>query len=160
VSTPGNFTSGTGFAVDGFGSICAGDSTHIQGPLNGTVDICDLSPTVSDPPFIDEGAQFVGPDVTFCLNSSCATNLEHRSPGFPVHMFPLPATDRVTIDPAGGMVEQVSLYDVQGRIVRTLGPWNTLGAVVLDVSDLCDGTYVMRLSVSNALRILPLVIVR
>ncbi len=160
VSTPGNFTSGTGSAVDGFGSICAGDSTHIQGPLNGTVDICDLSPTVSDPPFIDEGAQFVGPDVTFCQNSSCATRVDQSTLSNALKVFPTPASDRVTIDPAGSIVQQVSLYDAQGRIVRTLGPLNTLAAVVLDVSDLCDGTYVIHLSMSNGVRSYPLIISR
>lgn len=160
VSTPGNFTSGTGFAVDGFGSICAGDSTHLQGPLTGTVDICDLSPTVSDPPFIDEGAQFVGPNVTFCQNSTCSTGLQQRSYKDAVHVFPLPAAEQFTIDVQRGSLQQIDLFDAQGRIAKATGPLEASSFVVIDVSDLREGAYVLRLRMEDGMRTLPLIIAR
>lgn len=160
VSTPGNFTSGTGFAVDGFGSICAGDSTHLQGPLTGTVDICDLSPTVSDPPFIDEGAQFVGPNVTFCQNSTCSTGLQQRSCKDAVHVFPLPAAEQFTIDVQRGSLQQIDLFDAQGRITKATGPLEASSFAVIDVSDLREGAYVLRLRMEDGMRTLPLIIAR
>lgn len=151
VEVTGNFTTAAGITVDGYGQICAGDSTNIQGPLTGTIDICDQTPTTMNPPFVDGGSSFVGPGITFCQGTACSSSVT-----------PMLDPSDVTVLTVGGAyvinapVEDAVLTDISGRrcAVRT-----TIadGTVVVEPRTEASGIYVLSFRLANAWRSLRLV---
>jgi len=58
-------------------------------------------------------------------------------------MYPNPASSQVTIgNPNMLMIDTVSIYDINGRLVRTI-PANGTGDVRVDVSDLSSAVYMV-----------------
>lgn len=151
VQVTGNFTTAAGITVDGYGQICAGDSTNIQGPLTGTIDICDQTPTTMNPPFVDGGSSFVGPGITFCQGTACTSSVAPT-------LDPSDATVLIV----GGVfvihapVEDVVLTDISGRrcAVRAMMADRT---VVVEPRTEASGIYVLSFRLADGWRSLRVV---
>ncbi len=74
-------------------------------------------------------------------NDTDVANLEAQ----PLRVYPNPANDRVYIESNGGTIDQVQVYDIQGRLLLD-HPGDTSGRVQLNVSSLSPGIYVMQVS--------------
>lgn len=138
----GNFSNGVGSTIDGIGQICISDSSNIQGPLTGTIDLCDLTPTTTTPPFVDGGASFVGPTITFCQNLACATGVKEQREGLSLEAFPVPTTAELVLSGAFQGRTEVFVRDAVGALVHV--PWQQQveGRIVLRVDGLAEGLYV------------------
>lgn len=151
VQVTGNFTTAAGMTVDGYGQICAGDSTNIQGPLTGTIDICDLTPTTLNPPYVDGGASFVGPGITFCQGQACTSGtgpLEDASGADVVFV----GGDYLI----SGPVHEVMLTDIGGRRceVRTTA---SSGSTKVEPRTAAPGLYVLSFRTADGWRSLRIV---
>ena len=141
VQVSGNFTQAAGATVDGDGQICVGDSSNIQGPLTGTIDLCDLTPTTTVPPFVDGGASFVGLNITFCQGSICAMDVNDLSARLELNAYPVPATSELTLTGAFNGNVDLRMLDVLGstKAVR----WEQRdGRLTLQLDGLAPGVYV------------------
>jgi hypothetical protein len=138
----GNFTQAAGTTVDGDGQICVGDSSNIQGPLTGTIDLCDLTPTTTVPPFVDGGANFVGPGITFCQASFCELGVSDRATDLSLTAFPIPATSEVTL--TGVLEGQLDLRVMNALGAATAVQWARRGdRIVMQVDGLAMGLYLV-----------------
>lgn len=155
VQVTGNFTPAVGMTVDGDGQICVGDSSNIQGPLTGTIDICDLSPTTTVPPFVDSGANFIGPNITFCQGSACSASvieMDHVT----LTATPNPATDHVRVAGVKGAVRAVVLVDLAGR--TTPVGWRSAGdgSILMELDGIPAGLYLVRLTDASGVHVVRL----
>lgn len=120
------------------GSICVVDSVINEGLINGLVDLCDLSPTVLVPPFVDVDNGTIGSGVTFCASGACAVAIGERSSA-QLSIAPNPAHDHVTFEgmPAGA---ELRIYDGLGQLVLTPGVASGAKTTV-DLGGLPKGIY-------------------
>ncbi len=138
----GNFSNGVGSTIDGTGQICITDSSNIQGPLTGSIDLCDLTPTTATPPFVDGGASFVAPTITFCQNSTCGTGVMEQPTGIALEAFPVPAASELVLSGAFQGRTELFVRDAVGALIHV--PWQQQveGRIVLQVDGLAQGLYV------------------
>ncbi len=124
--------------ITGGGAICVSDMTINNGDLVGHMDFCDASPTVLTPPFIDQNAGTVDPNIVFCESGKCTVGItEDDLPA--LSLAPNPAHDQVTFEgmPAGA---ELRIYDGLGQLVRA--PGVVLGTrTTMDLSGLAKGIY-------------------
>ncbi len=142
VQVSGNFTQAAGAIVDGDGQICVGDSSNIQGPLTGTIDLCDLTPTTTVPPFVDGGASFVGPNITFCQGAVCAMGVQDRAVVLELSAYPVPATNELTVSGAFKGSVEVRVLDELGS-VRSVRWERRDDRMTVHIEDLRPGLYLM-----------------
>ena len=150
----GDFTNYS--TITGDGSICVGDSTVNQGTISGPLDLCDQSPTVSSPPFLDENTGEVENTVTFCTNSACVVGIaDHFASA--ISIAPNPANESVQlVGLATG--DLISVIDATGRTCMLKR--STSDRTHMDVSALSVGSYRIRVGPGTGVRVLPLLIVR
>lgn len=151
VQVTGNFTTAAGMTVDGYGQICAGDSTNIQGPLTGTIDICDQTPTTLNPPYVDGGASFVGPGITFCQGQACSSGIASLEEASGADVVFVGSYYLVT-----GPVHEVMLTDIGGRQceVRTTAD---SGSTKVEPRTTAPGLYVLSFRTAEGWRSLRVV---
>ncbi|MCC7502393.1 MAG: T9SS type A sorting domain-containing protein [Flavobacteriales bacterium] len=147
----GNFSNGVGSAIDGMGQICITDSSNIQGPLTGSIDLCDLTPTTTTPPFVDGGATFVAPTITFCQNSLCATGVKEGDTVLDVEAFPVPASNELTLTGAFHGKAELLLHNAVGELVQVPAHRQVDGRIVLQIDALAQGLYLIEIR-NNGLR--------
>jgi hypothetical protein len=112
--------------VVGSGSICGSGNMVNQGLLHGFLNICDATPSMNVPPYLDESTGTIGAYLNFCEDPNCeALAVTERSEPLRFEISPNPVTDRFTItlnDHATGALS-IELHDMLGRSVRT--EWTT-----------------------------------
>ncbi len=143
--------------LQGEGAVCVTDQTDNQGTISGTIDICDWTPTVNMPPFIDLNTGTVESGITFCQNSPCASGV-HEGFGVGIGASPTVAMDEVLLTglPPG---VAVLLMDAVGRVVLPARMAAT-DRMELGLSSLPTGAYRMVVRGAAGQRVLPLVIAR
>lgn len=134
-----------GGTISGQGRICVTGTTVNYGIIQDEVDICDLSPTASAPPYIDINTGTVAPTVTFCEAGSCTSGIaEHGLDG--VTLGPNPASDQLTLSGlADSQPTMLELRDATGRLVL-MDPFLSGGQRSIDVSRLPAGPYVLSMT--------------
>ncbi len=71
-----------------------------------------------------------------------------------ITVYPNPAQDFITVELSDGMgIDNMSLYDIQGRLVETF-PETSLHTAKLDVRHLPTGTYILHIKTTNALELI------
>jgi hypothetical protein len=128
-------------ALSGAGQICASDSLALSYcTVSGTIDLCDLSPTVTVPPFVDWCDNCtVASTVTYCSGSSCLASVQDLSSSATLAVYPNPAHDQVNFEgmPTGA---ELRIYDGLGQLVRA--PRMALGTrTTMDLGSLPKGIY-------------------
>ncbi len=145
--------------IEGEGRICVSGYSENTGTIQGEIDICDLTPTASSPPFIDVNSGTVAGSVTFCAEGSCGPNpvadLQHTL--FGVRAYPVPAQDWLTIEaPAQA---RITLLDCSGREVHSaFAPQS--GRSTLSISWIPSGVYVAEVRDGTARHRIRVVIAR
>lgn len=89
--------------------------------------------------------------------------LSSVAPSTTLSVYPNPASEQLTIDAsnAGASISRIELIDPQGRSARVLRSGvNLTGRTTIDVSDLTEGAYVLRLSTDQGIRTEPILIAR
>ncbi len=137
----------------GPGVISIGGASVNAGTLGGNLDICDLTPGMTVPPFLDLNTGVFDSSVLFC-NSSLCHWVGIRESGEPsVSVYPIPASHSVAIDPSGvSGVARIDLIDATGRKVQS-HPAPVAGRSILERDGLPSGLYlaVLRSSEGRAL---------
>jgi hypothetical protein len=141
--------------IDGDGSICVYDSTNNEGSINGTVDICDATPTTSIAPIVDQNTGTIAGTVTYCTNSVCSfAGIEDHAQDR-IGVYPDPAASGGSIRLTGDLrdLRSIALVDATGRTAQAWKPSDELQLKALD-----PGTYVLILQRADRQQLLPLVI--
>ena len=127
--------------IEGEGRICVTGFSESTGTIQGEIDFCDLTPTVSSPPFIDMNSGTVAGSVTFCAEGGCGLNpvADPQHALFGVRAYPVPAQDWLTIEaPAQA---RITLLDSSGREVPSAFSQQS-GRSILSMSSIPSGVYV------------------
>ncbi len=143
--------------LQGDGAICVLDTTENNGSISGDLDFCDLSPTVTVPPFLDSSPGPVDNSVTFCQNNPCATSVtEVFASG--LQLLPSITAEQATLIgiPTGSTVQ---LIDAAGRIAWP-GTGTRAERLELPLGGLPNGAYRVVVRGAAGQRVLPLVIAR
>ncbi|MCB0765516.1 MAG: hypothetical protein KDB84_12460 [Flavobacteriales bacterium] len=83
----------------GPGSICISDHSENHGRLEGSLDICDATPTLTEAPFLDVNTGTFWMSVDYCESGVCATiGMPEADQRDMFRIYPVPFTDRFTID--------------------------------------------------------------
>jgi len=82
-------------------------------------------------------------ECEFQLTVETTLGIDSRPDFGSLTMYPNPAASKVTIgNPNGLLIDNVAIYDINGRLVRTIQSGNT-GDVSVDVSDLSSAVYMV-----------------
>ena len=145
--------------IEGEGRICVTGFSESTGTIQGEIDFCDLTPTVSSPPFIDMNSGTVMGSVTFCAEGGCGPNpvadLQHTL--FGVRIYPIPTQDWLTIEaPAQA---RITLLDGSGcEVLSAFAPQS--GRSTLSISSIPSGVYVAEVRDGTARQRIRVVIAR
>jgi hypothetical protein len=86
--------------------------TTSTGPMIGSFDFCDLTPTLNAP-YIDFYIGFVDPNITYCTNTSIYT-VKHTSK---INLYPNPVHSVLTIEHETTKELDLLLYNALGQLV-------------------------------------------
>jgi hypothetical protein len=141
-----DFMNSAGSEIRGPGQICIEGNAENHGMLRGSLVICDLSPTMDVPPYLDVNTGTFWISVTYCANSSCTwTNVSEASGNGALRIFPNPALDHINLElkDLKRTLQIVELRDVTGKVVLELnGPFGE--RIQLDRGSLPSGVYWIR----------------
>lgn len=141
-----------GGTLSGQGYICASGVTVNYGSILGQVDVCDLSPTTSTPPYLDNHTGTFAPTVTFCTGGACHVGVPEEGTLENVHAWPVPADALLTVDGLPvGVACTAEVRDAVGRVipVRTVRYGSRMS---VDVALLPAGVYALVLSTPSETR--------
>ena len=132
--------------VLGSGSFCIENCFKNFGAVNGTLDVCDLTPNSGLPCDLNIGT--TAPTVTMCAAGPCTSPLGLNTSELSeeVHVFPNPSSDgRFHID-TDQTVEGITIVDLSGRMLYhpSNGEMQSI-----DLSFLETGEYILILETSN-----------
>jgi hypothetical protein len=149
-----------GGTVSGQGYICIGEASVCYGIIQGEVDVCDLSPTTSTPPFLDFFTGTVAPTVTYCLGGACHVAVPDVNALENVQAWPVPADAQLTLDGLPvGLACTVEMRDAVGRMmpVRLVRYGSRM---TVDAASLPAGVYALVLSTASETRTVRVVVDR
>ena len=146
-----DFINSAGSEIRGPGQLCIEGHAENHGVLRGSLVICDLSPTMDVPPYLDVNTGTFWISVTYCSNSSCTwTSLSDQASTPAIHITPNPAVDALTIQLGASLptVHRIEIRDLGGRLVQQLeGPF--ADHILLHRRGLVAGTYLIRVMRTN-----------
>ena len=134
--------------LSGPGSICILEHAENHGLLE-EVRICDQSPTLTEPPYLDvhTGQLMNMLPIYYCNATTCATvDVTEAGPSTGAKLYPNPSTGLVQVELArsAGAVHSWVLLDALGR--RIMGSTGTFqGSLSLDLSGHEEGNYWLEL---------------
>ncbi len=67
-------------------------------------------------------------------------------------IYPIPSNDWITIELDGMRVDAISVFDAQGRLIQPALQGNAADRMIMDVSNMPSGLYVIRLTTGDAVR--------
>ena len=149
-----------GGTISGQGYICVSEATVNYGSIQGQVDVCDLSPTTSTPPYLDNHTGTVAASVTYCTGGACHVGMPEESTLENLRAWPVPVNAQVTLDglPVGPTCT-VEVRDAVGRVipVRTMRYGDR---VDVEMALLPVGVYALVLSTPSETRSVRVVVDR
>lgn len=132
--------------LSGFGNFCVQDTTANSGSVNGTLDLCDLTPATSVPPLIDYNTGTVALAVTFCDAGPCTVGMVE--PGHTAQVA-IVVTDDLLFIPSGPAEPlDAFLLDPAGRRLAAK-PRQVDGGIVFSLEGSNAGTYLVQLRWRN-----------
>lgn len=144
--------------IEGEGRFCVAGFTENTGTIQGQVDFCDLTPTVSSPPFIDVNTGTVAGSVTFCAPGGCGPQGMHLRPeACNIRIWPVPAQDHLFVQVAIGAM--VSLQDACGRTVLSAVS-STAEQILFSIAHLPPGVYLAVMRAGDENRVRSMIIAR
>lgn len=138
--------------LTGPGSICILEHAENHGLLE-AVRICDLSPTITEPPYLDvhAGQLMTMLPIYYCNATTCATvDVSEADPSAGANLYPNPSTGLVQMELAqpAAAVRSWVLLDALGR--RVMGSRGTFqGSLSLDLTGHGEGSYWLELRVAD-----------
>ncbi|MFN6176849.1 MAG: T9SS type A sorting domain-containing protein [Flavobacteriales bacterium] len=146
-----DFINSAGSEIRGPGQLCIEGHAENHGVLRGSLVICDLSPTMDVPPYMDVNTGTFWISVTYCANSSCSwTSVSDEASSPAVHISPNPAVDALTIQLGASLptVHRIEIRDLGGRLVQQVEE-PIMDRIVLHRNGLVAGTYLIRVIRTN-----------
>lgn len=141
-----DFINSAGSEIRGPGQLCIEGHSENHGVLRGSLVICDLSPAMDVPPYLDVNTGSFWMSVTYCANSSCTwTSMSDEASVPAIQINPNPAVDLLHIQLGSSTpeVDRIEVRDLGGRLVQQLtGPFTE--RIVLHRNGLVAGTYLLR----------------
>lgn len=128
--------------IRGQGSICILEHAENHGNIIGSMQLCDLTPTLTTPPFWDVHTGTIVLTPTYCGPLACATvNIDERSTtDTRVHPNPTAGHARITRGADSVPVQGWMVMDSWGRTVQR-GTHAPSTVVDIDLTALRSGTY-------------------
>ena len=110
--------------VFGSGTMCiSGESTN-EGSIEGTLRICDTSPTSTEWPYLDVNTGIVESSVIVCQPGLCSVGIDEVSNAPQLLVYPNPSSDAVVFELGSSSVKSIELVDGSGRMIRIMqGPF-------------------------------------
>ncbi|MBL0126310.1 MAG: T9SS type A sorting domain-containing protein [Flavobacteriales bacterium] len=144
--------------IEGEGRICVAGFSENTGTIQGQIDVCDLTPTVSSPPFLDVNSGTVAGSVSFCVGESCGPMaIADRNVLADARLWPFPAQHELYVEAPVG--SSLTIIDAIGRTVLALTKLNA-ARVTVDISSLPPGTYIALLRAGEEQRTFAVVLAR
>lgn len=141
-----DFINSAGSEIRGPGQLCIEGHAENHGVLRGSLVICDLSPTMDVPPYLDVNTGSFWMSVNYCANSSCTwTSMSDEASVPTIQISPNPAVDllHIQLGSSSPEVDRIEVRDLGGRLVQQLtGPFAE--RIVLHRNGLVAGTYLLR----------------
>jgi hypothetical protein len=129
--------------ISGTGRFCVQDTTiNLGGSVQGTVDLCDQSPTVAVPPFVDLNTGSFGSGVTFCAVGACTVGVPD-GPRMGTLTLRRTDADHLLVMIERGRLQDIHLVDPAGRVLPTAYQPMDAG-VVIGLGSLRAGAYSVR----------------
>jgi hypothetical protein len=129
--------------IRGLGSVCILEHAENHGNLIGSMQLCDLTPTMTTPPFWDVHTGTIVLNPTYCGPLACATvDVAELAGSAAPKLFPNPTAGTVHVEwsPRAEVVHEWTLLDALGQRMM-----HSNAAVqehlVLDLSTYAQGTY-------------------
>lgn len=133
--------------IRGLGSVCILEHAENHGNLIGSMQLCDLTPTMTTPPYWDVHTGTIVLNPTYCGPLACATvDVGEVGPSASAKLYPNPSTGLVQVELAQPVaaIHSWVLLDALGRRVK--GSTGTfLGNLSLDLTGHVEGTYWLEL---------------
>jgi hypothetical protein len=150
--------------IRGLGSVCILEHAENHGNLIGSMQLCDLTPTMTTPPFWDVHTGTIVLNPTYCGPLACATvDVAEPAGSTAPKLFPNPTAGTVHVEwgPGREVVHEWTLLDALGQRMM-----HSNAAVqehlVLDLSTYAQGTYWLVLQDAHGavLQRVPVVVAR
>lgn len=146
-----DFINSAGSEIRGPGQLCIEGHAENHGVLRGSLVICDLSPTMDVPPYLDVNTGSFWMSVTYCANSSCTwTSMSDEASVPAIQISPNPAVDllHIQLGSSSPEVDRIEVRDLGGRLVHQVdGPITE--RILLLRNGLVAGTYFIRVMRAN-----------
>jgi len=131
--------------INGGGSICISGRSENHGRFSNLLDVCDLSRTTFEPPFLDVNTGTYHPSVTFCENPLCTSVGISESVGEQgLLVYPQPIFGAYTVELPSGMKGAVTMEisDLLGRTTK-LGKFLGTGRLQLERNNEAGGMHIL-----------------
>lgn len=140
------------------GDICIAGHSENHGHLAFGLGVCDATPAMSEPPYLDINTGTFGLWVGECANTICGTlGITDSRIDQPVLIHPNPNVGRYTVEAQEGF-ERIDVLDMQGRCLQS-HDGNRMREQRIESSDLPPGVYVVRLQfIAGSVRMATFVI--
>lgn len=138
----GEFFNSVGSTVGGSGQLCIEGHAESHGTLEGSLVICDRTPTMNEPPFLDVNTGAFGPLVRYCDSSTCSWVGVPMVEMPDMFIHPNPANDQfiVGLGALAPSVVRIEITDLAGTRLRSeVGPFTD--RCVVDRAGLSAGVY-------------------
>ncbi|MBL7940076.1 MAG: T9SS type A sorting domain-containing protein [Flavobacteriales bacterium] len=143
--------------LDGDGCIAVMDTTENNGVIEGTLQICDLTPTGGTGPGLDINTGTISASVAFCSENSCTASVHGIAGSANITISPNPADGHIMVSGMRNSVRRIELFDMQGR-QRATGPLTNHTHSVIPVADLPNGTYVVMVTTDAGVSVIRAVV--
>ena len=129
--------------IDGSGSICIAGHSESYESLLGSLDLCDLTPTLTVPPYLDVNTGVISSQLSYCTSPLCDVLLVAETDPSSIAIFPNPATERITVRlPEGMRIRAIRLISARGEVVVD-GTNSWSGTIDLATGALACGLYTL-----------------
>lgn len=127
----------------GPGTICISGHSENHGSLEGSLDICDATPTLTEAPYLDVNTGSFWLSVNYCEDPFCSTVGTRELGMLDMHIWPLPAENTLNIQFADGWIPRsLSLINATGNEVKAIaGPFSS--TITIDRDGIAPGLYVL-----------------
>jgi len=134
-----------GVTIYGRGTLCISGHSENHGHFGHILDVCDLSRTSDEPPYLDVNTGTYHPSVTFCESPLCIGVGIPESLGEQVlHVFPQPIVGRYTVElpPEWKGTVTVEISDLLGRTAQ-LGTFSGTDRLQLERNTAVSGLHIL-----------------
>jgi hypothetical protein len=131
-----------GSQITGSGDLCITDHSENHGSLLWLLNICDATPTLTSPPYLDVNTGTFASTLNYCAGNACSTvGISETSAPTALQVYPNPTSGSFTLTLPHASVEPfvIELFDPLGHRVRQSSSLS--GTITIECNGLSAGLY-------------------